>query len=157
MPILIYIPATAECPAHTFYSDHTHLFFCSSTDCANVVDYNGDSCKECTDPEIPPIPALETYCPDCGMYSVLDDGKDCDCMIMPALQTYCPDCGMYSVLDEECECECIQSPLDTAYWGGPCRGCGIPGLYIHDDVCDSCDELYNPSTPLVSAPASTPT
>ena len=142
MPILIYIPATETCPAHTFYSDHTHLFFCSSMDCANVVDYNGDSCNECL--EIPPIPALETYCPECGMYSVLEDGEDCDCMIMPALETYS------DLDDEECESTSTPSPLDTAYWGGPCRGCGIPGLYIHDNVCDSCDELYNPTTPPVS-------
>jgi len=115
MPPIIYIPATATMPAYTFCPSHLHLFFCSSITCSNEVDYNGDMCHSCLN-----MPPLETYCPDCNTYSILDDDEFCDCMM-------------------------VESLLDTAFFEEPCYRCGEYGT--ESDLCDLCYEDLHSGRP----------
>jgi len=112
MTSLIYIPATATMPAYTFCPSHLHLFFCTTTNCSNEVDYNGDMCHSCLN-----MPALETYCPDCNTYSVLDDDECCDCV----------------------------SVLNTAFFLEECYRCGED--VNETSLCDMCYEDLHSGRP----------
>jgi hypothetical protein len=162
MPSLMYIPATATSAAYTFYTAHTHTFFCDEPDCENEVEYNGDFCESCLINMLSvhfknDMPVLETYCPDCKSYSVLEDDESCPCELPddmpplefepPPMETYCEDCRSYSVLeDDEC-CACMPlDDLNIARLGGPCLGCGMPGMH-ENDICAPCMNQYYPTTP----------